>query len=135
MNSPLVSVIILNFNGKRHLGSILDGCLQSTLKTDYPNFEVVFVDNASTDGSVEYVKNAYGDNGNLRIIRNERNLGFAEGNNRGIEKAKGELIVLLNSDTRVEAGWLQALVAAAEPTDVGAVQSKLIQMSNPALLD
>ncbi len=114
---------------------MLDGCIHSTLKTDYPNFEILFVDNASTDGSVQHVKNAYGGNLNLRIIRNERNLGFPEGNNRGIECAKGELIVLLNSDTSVEAGWLHALVAAAEPMDVGAVQSKLIQMGNPTLLD
>jgi GT2 family glycosyltransferase len=135
MSAPLVSVIILNYNGERQLGSILDGCILSTLKTDYPNFEVLVVDNASTDGSVEYIKNAFGGDSKLRIICNEKNLGFSEGNNRGIKQAKGELVALLNSDTRVEPSWLRSLVAAAEPPDVGAVQSKLVQMGNPELLD
>jgi GT2 family glycosyltransferase len=133
--SSLVSVVILNYNGLRTLGKILDGCLESVLKTAFTSFEVLFVDNASTDGSAEYVESRYGTNGMLRIIRNEKNLGFAEGNNRGIKQAKGKYIALLNSDTRVTESWLTELVKAVQPPDVGAAQSKLLQMDKPTVLD
>lgn len=65
----------------------------------------------------------------MRIIQNERNFGFAEGNNIGIRDAKGEYIALLNSDTRVDQEWLKELVKAIHPPEIGAVQSKLLQMS------
>jgi GT2 family glycosyltransferase len=133
--SSLVSVVIINYNGLRNLGKILDGCLDSVLKTVYPSFEVLFVDNASSDGSAEYVQRQFGTNGKLRIIRNEKNLGFAEGNNRGIKQAKGKFIALLNSDTRVTENWLTELVKAVHPSNVGAAQSKLLQMDKPTLLD
>jgi hypothetical protein len=78
---------------------LLKNCLMSAFDTNYPNFEVLFVDNASTDDSVEFVKKI-GQNPRLRIIQNERNLGFTEGNNLGIRNAKGEYIALLNSDAK-----------------------------------
>ncbi len=135
MNSKLVSVVILNYNGKKHLGKILEDCLKSVLATNYPNFEVLFVDNASTDCSVDFVREMFGQDARLRIIKNEQNLGFAEGNNRGIRNSKGEYIALLNSDTRVERKWLTELVNAIQPYDVGAVQSKLLRMKTPDELD
>jgi hypothetical protein len=64
-----------------------------------------------------------------------RNLGYTGGNNVGIRQSKGEYIALLNTDTKVDPRWLRALVEAAQPTEVGAAQSKLVQMSNPTLLD
>ena len=132
---PLVSVIILNYNGRKNLGELLKNCLMSVFDTNYPNFEVLFVDNASTDGSVEFVKKRFGHNPRLRIIQNERNLGFTEGNNVGIRNAKGRYIALLNSDTRVDPNWLKELVMAIQPSDVGAVQSKLLQMDSADTLD
>jgi hypothetical protein len=105
----LVSIVILNYNGRK-LGKILTKCLESVLATDYPNFEVLFVDNASEDSSVDFVMNAFGLNPKLTIIRNEQNLGYADGNNIGIRRAKGEYIVLLNNDTQVDPQWLSELV-------------------------
>lgn len=131
---PLVSVIILNYNGSRNLGVILKDCLASVLNADYPNFEVLF-DNASSDGSVEFVEKTFGQDPRLHIIHNKWNLGFAEGNNVGVRNARGEYVALLNSDTRVDPGWLTELVKAAQPPEVGAVQSKLVKMNAPDLLD
>jgi len=132
---PLVSVIILNYNGRKNLGKVLKNCLMSAFDTNYPNFEVLFVDNASTDDSVEFVKKRFGQNPRLRIIQNERNLGFTEGNNVGIRNAKGEYIALLNSDAKADPEWLKELVKAIHPPEIGAVQSKLLQMSSPDVID
>jgi GT2 family glycosyltransferase len=105
------------------------------LGTAYPSFEVIFVDNASTDGSVEFVRENFGQNERLRIIENDANLGFAEGNNVGIRKARGEYVALLNSDAVVDPMWLKELAEAVQPAGVGAAQSKLLLMSNPNLMD
>lgn len=133
--NPLVSVIILNYNGKRNLGQLFFDCLNSALKTDYPAFEILFVDNASTDGSVASVQKQFGENKNLRIIINKQNLGYPAGNNVGIRQAKGEYIALLNSDTIVDPLWLRELVIAIQPPEIGAAQSKLLLHDNPALMD
>lgn len=135
MSYPMVSIIILNYNGRRHLGKVFPDCIRSALKTEYRNFEVILVDNASADDSVRFAKEEFGKDPMFRIIENDRNLGFAEGNNSGIRQARGELVVLLNSDTRVEPNWLENLVRAAQPMEIGAVQSKLLNMDNPLLLD
>jgi GT2 family glycosyltransferase len=120
----MISIVILNFNGKK----FLDECLSSVLKSNYPDFEVIFVDNASTDGSVEFVQSNFRGYSNLRIIRNNRNLGFAEGNNVGAKVAKGEYVVFLNVDTKVDPNWLKELVTAMESDEsIGAAQSKLLQ--------
>ncbi len=132
---PLVSVIILNYNCRKNLGVVLENCLLSVFQTNYPSFEVLFVDNASTDDSVAFVERNFGEDARLRIIQNEQNFGFAEGNNIGIRKALGKYIVLLNSDTRVDPEWLTALVSTVRPPEVGAAQSKLLQLGAPELLD
>jgi GT2 family glycosyltransferase len=105
-NEPLVSILILNYNGLKYV----DKCLASILRTNYSNFEIIFIDNASIDGSCEYVERRYGDNLHLKIIKNERNYGFAKGNNIGARYAKGDYLVFLNVDTEVEPDWLRELV-------------------------
>jgi len=77
MSSKSVSVAILNYNGQKHLGKILKNCLESVLNTTYLNFEVLFVDNASIDGSIDFVRRNFGNDPRMRIIQNEQNLGFA----------------------------------------------------------
>lgn len=119
---PMVSVIILVFNGKRFLNK----CLDSILKTLYSNFEVILVDNASTDKSIELAQKRFRQN-NFRIIRNNKNVGFAKGNNIGARIANGKYIVFLNIDTEVDPKWLQELVTVLESDEtIGAVQSKLL---------
>lgn len=122
---PFVSVIILNYNGLK----FLDGCLSSVLNTDYENFEVIFVDNGSSDGSVEFVKEKFGNDPRLKIIENKRNLGFSGGNNVGIRHSKGDYIVLLNNDTIVEPEWLNELVDVMEKRkDIGMAQPAILYM-------
>jgi len=107
---PLCYVIILNWNGKNHL----DDCISSVINTKYPRHKILFVDNGSTDGSVNYIRSNYP---SIDILENHVNLGFAEGNNRGIQYSlvnKADYIALLNNDTRVEEDWLDVLIDAAE---------------------
>jgi GT2 family glycosyltransferase len=109
-NNPLVYVIILNYNGKNWL----EPCLESLLTTNYGNFKVIFIDNASIDGSVELVKKRFPQ---IELIVNPSNYGFSEANNIGIRKALFEnasYIALLNPDTRVEPSWLANLVNIGE---------------------
>ena len=108
--NPLVYIIVLNWNGKHHLNE----CFRSFENLEYDNFKLLLVDNASMDGSVEYVRSHYP---SIEIIRNESNLGFSEGNNVGIRHALSEgaeYVILLNNDTRVEPDFLLRLIRYGE---------------------
>lgn len=102
---PFVSLIVLNWNGLRYL----PGCFGSLCRQTYRHCEIIMVDNGSNDGSVEYVRGHFPE---IRIIQNGRNLGFAAGNNVGIQQARGELIGLVNNDTEAASTWLEELVRA-----------------------
>ena len=102
---PAVSLIVLNWNGRQHLAY----CLPSLLATDYPRCELIVVDNASTDGSPEFVRENFP---NVQVIVNERNLGFSAGMNVGLRAAEGKILVMLNNDLEVYPSWLRALVDA-----------------------
>jgi hypothetical protein len=126
-NFPTCSIIILNYNGK----AFLKKCLDSVLKTDYPNFKIILIDNASTDGSVEFLKSYYGSDPRLRIICNERNLGIAGGRNIGIGEVKEKYVVFLDNDTEVHKDWLIELVEVLENDPmIGAAQSKILDIIN-----
>jgi len=99
-----VSVIIVNFNGKGYLTD----CLASVLKSDFKDFEVIVVDNASTDGSAKDLDKR------VRLIKSKTNLFFTGGCNLGAKKARGEWLVFLNPDTVVEKDWLRELVKEAK---------------------
>jgi GT2 family glycosyltransferase len=125
LEKPLVSVVILNYNGK---GFVLN-CVSSVLKTHYPNFEIIFVDNASTDDSGSLVERKFGGHQLLKIIKNPRNLGFSEGNNVGLCFAKGTYVAFLNNDTVVDPFWLDYLVEAMQfDKTIGLAQSLLLEM-------
>jgi len=122
---PLVSIVIVNYNGMR----FIEKCLASVLETDYPSFEIVLVDNASGDGSFESALRLFGKNSKVRIVRNNKNLGFAEGNNVGYANSQGQIIVFLNIDTEVDRNWLRELVRILNKEEnIGAAQCKLISM-------
>ncbi|PWH19114.1 MAG: glycosyltransferase family 2 protein [Ardenticatenia bacterium] len=106
-DAPTVSIVIINWNGKEHLAC----CLAALAAQTYRDFEVIVVDNGSTDGSVAFLRERYPA---VRLIGNDRNLGFARANNQGIAVARGRYIVILNNDTQAEPQWLEALVNAAE---------------------
>ncbi|AJX33472.1 glycosyltransferase [Burkholderia oklahomensis] len=117
---PLVSLVVVNFNGLRFLPALL----QSLTQLDYPRYEIVLVDNASSDASIDYVGKHFP---SVRIVKSEKNLGFAGGNNLGMQAAKGDLIGLINNDTVVDPGCLRELVAAlVRDPKVWAVGSKIV---------
>ncbi len=106
--TPLVSIIILNWNGFDDTVRCLDSLRQLT----YPDFEVVLVDNGSSDGSAERLPPVLDDLPYpVEFIKSERNTGFAGGNTLGLQRCRGEFIALLNNDTVVDPEWLSALVA------------------------
>jgi GT2 family glycosyltransferase len=118
--NPLASIIILTWNGIEYI----EDCLDSLLAQDYPEFEVIIVDNASSDGTPDWIVEHFP---TIRLIRNERNLGFAAANNLGLQAAAGDVLMLLNQDTVVQPGWLSALVGAllADP-GIGIAGSKAL---------
>jgi len=127
-NLPKVSIIVVTYNNKR----FIEGCLQSLMSTDYPNFEVIVVENASTDGSTELIRKLAKSYSHIKIIRNQENLGHAEGSNIGAKMANCKYIAFVDSDTSFDAYWLKEAVKTMEKDPiVGAVQSKLRFMHNP----
>jgi GT2 family glycosyltransferase len=117
----------LNYNGKKYLKD----CLQSVLSQSFTDFEIIFVDNGSADGSLDFVKQNFNDT-RLRFFSTEKNIGFAGGNNFGLQYAKGEYIVLLNNDTVVDSDWLKVLYETIEKDEnIGAVQSLVITEGIP----
>jgi GT2 family glycosyltransferase len=122
-------VIVLNWNGRRYLHDCFDALLEQEVAG---GFEAIMVDNASSDDSVAYLNQWWPA---VRVIQSASNLGFAAGNNLGFSVAAGRYLVLLNTDTRVQPGWLAALIAAADADDrVGAVTSKLVFMADPRVI-
>jgi GT2 family glycosyltransferase len=110
VTAPLVCVIVLNYNGIYHL----DYCLPSLLATDYANYKVLLVDNASADASLGMVADKYP---GVSIVASRKNLGWSGGNNLGIEKALelgAKYVVLANNDIKVDSRWLREAVATAE---------------------
>jgi GT2 family glycosyltransferase len=126
---PKVAVLVLNYNGCHHL----DECLRSLQVQDYGNYEVYVVDNASVDGSVEYVRGSFPW---VKIIAFDENFGFSKAYNKAVRRVNSELIAFLNNDTKVEEDWLKELVLCMlEEASVVAVGSKMLLYGNPALLN
>ncbi len=109
MTQPIASVIVLGYNGRQYL----DACISSVIDQDMPreSYEIVYVDNGSADGSAEFVSERFPE---VRVLRLERNFGFAEGNNRGVPETHGKYVAALNQDTVCHRRWLSELVAALE---------------------
>ena len=110
--TPLVHIILVNFNGLDDTRACVESCLQLT----HERFQIVIVDNASADGSGSTLAADYADEDRVHVILNEANLGFAGGNNTGIAHALehgADFVWLLNNDTFVDAQALSELVAAA----------------------
>jgi N-acetylglucosaminyl-diphospho-decaprenol L-rhamnosyltransferase len=127
---PCASVVILNFNGRPWLPACLDAL---SAQRGAPSFEVVLVDNASTDGSVALVRERWP---GTRIVETGANLGYAGGNNAGARAAAGEWLVFLNNDTAPEPGWLASLAAeAAAHPGFALVTSQLVFMHDPSVID
>jgi len=120
--NPLVSVIVLNYNA----GELLLNCIGSVKKSAYRNLEIIVVDNISTDKSQETCKEKYPD---IKLIQNNENFGYCEGNNIGIREAKGDYIVILNPDTIVESNWIEELISAYNKFGEGLYQPKHLSLN------
>ena len=116
---PLVSVIVLNFNAKEFLVN----CIDSIFDSNYQNFEVILVDNASSDQTYQICKEKHP---KINLIINEKNLGYCGGNNIGIKSAKGEFIIILNPDTVVDPNWIKELILSYEKYGDGLYQPKFL---------
>ncbi len=120
-NMPFISIIIVNFNGL----NLLKNCLPSVCKQTYPQdkYEIIVVDNNSTDGSVNYIKANYP---SVIVIQNSENGGFARPNNKAAAIAKGEYLALLNNDMYAKENWLEKLVASQQRTGAACVGGAIL---------
>src|SRR5688572_30653151 len=127
MTQPLISVIVVNWNGR----DLLPACLESLDKQTWPNMELIVVDNGSTDGSRELLAGWAEHRQNTRVILLPTNTGFCRGNNVGFSHARGEWVALLNTDAVVEPDWLAELVRHGDlHSRIGMLASKIL-LQNP----
>ncbi|MCL5994582.1 MAG: glycosyltransferase [Chloroflexi bacterium] len=127
MNDIKASIVILAWNGRRYL----QDCLEAVLRQEFASFEVIVVDNGSTDGSADLVSERFP---KVKLIRNESNLGYSAGNNVGIRAASGDVLVFLNQDTIVQPEWLATLVNTSQDSRVGVVGCKILDFAGTTLL-
>ncbi|MGF7081631.1 glycosyltransferase family 2 protein [Mucilaginibacter sp. UYCu711] len=122
-NHPKVAIVILNWNGLKHLRQFLPSVLTST----WPNLDIVVGDNASVDGSVEFIQTTYP---NIRIIQNDANYGFTGGYNRVLAQVEADYYILLNSDVEVHPGWIEPVITLMESDPLIAVAAPKIKSYN-----
>ena len=125
-NTPKATVIVLNWNGVRFLKQNISSVLNQT----YKNYDVLVVDNGSSDNSVEFLDNLKANNKKLKAIELPENVGYVGGNNEGIkyvlEKGESEYAVILNNDMRVDENWLEALIGGFSDKSIGICTSKVM---------
>lgn len=129
MSRPSVAIVILNWNGKHYLQQFL----QSVLQTTYPNCHIVVADNGSTDGSVNFLKENFGQ---VELLELKQNFGFAKGYNEALKQVTADYYVLLNSDVEVTPGWLEPIIDLLEKDEMNAVcQPKILAFKNRRLFE
>lgn len=126
---PIVSIIILNWNGKK----FLKGCLDSLRLQTFREFETILLENGSSDGSAFYVREGYPW---VQLVALPENIGFAGGNNRALRECRGKYVVTLNNDTKLEPAFLEGLVAVAESDlSIGMVAAKMLNFYEKDRID
>jgi GT2 family glycosyltransferase len=129
MSLPKITVVILNWNGKKFLQQFLPSVLSSA----YSNYEVIVADNGSTDDSIAFMQQTYPV---IRIIRFDINHGFAKGYNEALKQVESDYYVLLNSDVEVQKDWLEPMVQLLEKNPaIAACQPKLLAFANKKLFE
>lgn len=125
----MISIIIPNFNGRKYF----EVCLGALYHQTYKDIEIILVDNGSTDDSVAFVEKNYPE---VKIIRLTENKGFSAAVNIGIKAARGELIALLNNDTKPTPTWLEKLAGPLfKNNDIGFCASKILKWDKPDYID
>ena len=129
MSDPLVSIVIVTWNGREHL----DACLSAVAAQQDVAAETILVDNGSTDGTAEYVGLHYPW---VRLVLLPTNRGFAGGNNAGVREARGKVVAFLNNDTAAAADWLRELVSGMDDAaGYALVTSRIVYMHDPSIID
>lgn len=129
---PLVTIAIANWNGLPHLRT----CLPAVLGQERTAFEVVVVDNGSQDGSRPWLEEMSAGEPRLRLVLNNRNLGFATATNQAIRTSRARYVATLNNDARPAPGWVAALIGAAEADpQVGSAASCMVLHARPTMID
>ena len=126
--APLVSVVVVSWNSRADLPE----CLDSLRRQSQPNFEVILVDNGSTDGTAEYVRTEHPW---VRLHQLDTNLGYAAGNNAGFARATGEYLVVLNPDTEVEPDFVAGLLEAIDKPGMGLATSRICLFDDRSLIN
>ncbi len=123
-----VSVVIINFNGRKYLEKFLPSVLAGT----YYNMELIVADNASTDDSLEFLRRTYPA---IRIIELKRNHGYAGGYNEALKEVQSDYYVLLNSDVEVRPGWIEPVIELMEKDQgIGACQPKILSYNQKRII-
>lgn len=130
---PLISIIIVNYNGSKYL----NGCLTSIFRNNYSNFEIIIADNASTDDSVSSVKqNFISHLSKIKFVILERNYGPAKARNEACKVSSGQYLSFLDNDTEVDSNWIKNAVKLFQTNPkIGAIQSKLLLLDHPDQID
>ena len=124
--TPAVTISLVTWNGLRWL----PGCLDSVASQTHHDYELLILDNGSTDGSVEWLRERAAADSRITLVESEVNLGYAPAHNRAIEAMQGEAVLLLNQDVELDPGFLEATTAVlAERAEVGSVQARLRRLS------
>ncbi|GEM_PF-326170 len=130
--TPRASIIVVTHNNLK----FTQDCLESLFNhTDYLNYEVIVVDNASTDGTPDYLQELFTHQSNLVLLFNDHNLGFAKANNLGLQRASGDFLILLNNDTLLPPGWLSRLLRHLHDPKCGLVGPVTNSVGNEAKTD
>lgn len=120
---PKVALVILNWNGLKHLRQFMPSVMSSV----YPDLDIIIGDNASTDGSVEFIRKEYP---SIQVIQNDDNYGFTGGYNRVLEKVEADYFILLNSDVEVSPEWIQPVIQLMESDPLIAAAAPKIRAYN-----
>lgn len=124
-----VTVVIPNYNGMKWV----DGCMESLKKQNFKEFDIIVVDNASADGSAEYIEKEYPE---ALMIKNKKNYGFSRAVNIGIKRAKAEYVILLNNDTEADPDYVGKLYEAIDRDEnIFSCSSKMINYNNKSVMD
>lgn len=124
-----VSIIIVTWDGRQHL----DACLTAVAGQQGVDAETILVDNASSDGTAEYVRSRFPW---VRLVSLDRNYGFAGGNNAGAREARGQYLAFLNNDTSADPQWLRTLLAGLdESRRVALATSRIVYVHDPEIVD
>jgi len=125
---PVITVLVVNYNGKKYL----EQCLNSLLTVEYPKLKVVVLDNASTDNSIEFVRKNYP---NIETIQFDKNMGYAGAINLAMESVESEYVAFLNNDIIVEPNLLRHLISYMNMKRVAAVNPKILSLNNKEVIN